>query len=248
MNINLSMIAPFVFVPLTPGILLWGLLSICQHTQDHLGVFLANIRQILFFPYVSSGSCLGSLPWLIVSSLLLVVVSWTLNKAKPRDAGWLLKRRLLVDVFAGFPFLYFHMLREVLAGWPLLGRFTTASQFLLSFTARTVGRGSVAPHSFRNDLGSVSRLTGVNVGLWVMMGVRLIVMWYGSETCQTLSDVQSVESGPDQSRELPLLWEELRNQTLLKQIGTKHRNLLLLTLNWTDWTYIRENKVKFEYN
>ncbi|CAB1424238.1 unnamed protein product, partial [Pleuronectes platessa] len=38
---------------------------------------------------------------------------------------------------------------------------TVSNKFLLSFTA---GRGSVAPHSFWNDLGRVYRLTGVNVG------------------------------------------------------------------------------------
>lgn len=136
-DILFNMNAPFVFLSYTAGLLLYSLLYVCLPKDftlvHHLGAFWQSSAFI--FPL----SELWFLSWylamnlIFLSSFFLMVDSWTLTKAKDKETC----RPL--DVETGFLFwlpawfLYF-ALGEILAGWSLLGRFTTVPESLHSYS------------------------------------------------------------------------------------------------------------------
>ncbi len=89
--------------------------------RDNQDIFLANVRRALLFFLVSSGFCLGTLPWMLfLPSLFLIVESWTLTLIKASETCSSL------DVVLGY-FMTSWTSRHcnlgvILVGQPLLGR------------------------------------------------------------------------------------------------------------------------------
>lgn len=132
---------------------------ICQKVftlKDHPGFLLANFN----FP-VSSGFCLGTLPWISFFSTFFLMDSRMLTKAKDKKrlqtpGCW---NRVLFDLLSVF---------FILCSWSEFGR--TMTSWKIHYCLRVsphvrnvVGWDSVASWSFWNDFGRISRLTGVNI-------------------------------------------------------------------------------------
>ncbi len=86
---------------------------------------LANVRQVFVFFLVSSGFCLGTLPWMpFLSSLFLIVESWTLTLLEASKACSSLD--VVLGSFMTSWMSHHCALGVILVGQPTkLGRFTT---------------------------------------------------------------------------------------------------------------------------
>lgn len=127
--------------------------SICPKVLGIIKIFLANVRWAFVYFLVSSGFCLGTLPWMpFFPSLFLIVESWTMTLIETNEACSSL------DVVLG-SFMTSWMSRRcalgvILVGRPLLGRFITVSPFVDNGS----DHGSLESQSLRNGFITLSRL------------------------------------------------------------------------------------------
>lgn len=149
--------------------------DICQKDFDHQEFFLAD-----FNFQVSSGLCLGTLPWILFySAFLLMVDSWRLTKAKDK------KDCRPLDIAISFFLNFFDMLTAfytfLLQGFWQDNDFLEDSLLSQSFSACTECSWlefSGASWSFWNDFGRLSRLTGVNIITLEMSMDSVTVIYY----------------------------------------------------------------------
>ncbi len=104
-----------------------------------LGIIKIFLGKFVFF-LVSSGFCLGTLPWMpFLPSLFLIVESWTLTLTEASEACSSLD--VVLGSFMSSWMSCHCALGVIMVGWPLLGRFTTVTSFLhLWIMALTVVR------------------------------------------------------------------------------------------------------------
>ncbi len=106
--------------------------NICPKVLRIIKIFLFGKCETSFCVFlVSSGFCLGKIPWMLfLHSLFLLVESWT------TDLNW---GEWGLQFFRCYFRFFYYLLDEsslrslglILVGMPLLGRFTTVSSFLL---------------------------------------------------------------------------------------------------------------------
>lgn len=176
-SVSLHVNAPFVLLP-----------TLCVfakrfHSERSPGCFLANFRQALIF--------LPSEMWI----LLLVHIQefhfspdsswWWTHKCRPKPRTvksadcWMLKLGFFLPSCMVF----------ILCSWGGFGRTTTSWKIHCCPTVspsvrHVVGWDSVEPWSFRNDFGSISRLTGVNIiPPEILRNCVWSWRWHGFQTC-----------------------------------------------------------------
>ncbi len=118
-----------------------------------LGIIkMANVRRAFVFFLVSSGFCLGTLPWMpFLPSLFLIVESWTLTLIEASEACSSLDV-VLVSFMTSWMSRHC-ALGVILVGQPLLGRFTSVTSFLHLW---------IMSQSLRHSFITLSRLIHVN--------------------------------------------------------------------------------------
>lgn len=164
-------------------------MCVCQKVftlKDHLGAFWQTSDKPSFFFLVSNGFCLGTLPWIsFFSCFFLMVDSWVLTEAKDKRSlqtpgCW---NRVLFDFLYDFCTL-------------LLERFWQDDHFLED-SLLSQSFSTCTACSWLGFSGALELLEW----LWKnfqtdrrqhrpsgdVEGLRLIVMWPGSQTCVLLS-------------------------------------------------------------